>query len=102
MVPAVADHLDSTLASSSKVYGKYKDADAASFFSRMVDGLIDAIHPPLIARDTRLIPSTPEDIVDYLSDDHSEPWGPEVHSGTFGGISHEAREQTMLVFDVFT
>ena len=97
--PKVADHLNSTLASSSKVYSEYRHAGNRAFFSKIIERLINAIHPPLAARDVRLIPSTPEDIVDYLSDQNSEPWGPEVH---FGGMSQEEKKKCMLVFDVFT
>ena len=102
VTPVVADHLNSKLASSTIVYGKYRHVDSKSFFSKMVDGLINAIHPPLMSRDARLLPSTSEEIVDYLSDHNTEPCGPEVHSGTFGGMGHEERQQNMLVFDVFT
>ncbi|KAF8417395.1 hypothetical protein EV426DRAFT_721253 [Tirmania nivea] len=97
--PSVADHLDSTLASSPKVYDKYRHAGAKSFFSKMVERLINAIHPPLTRRNARLIPSTLEDIVDYLSDQHSKP---EVHHDGFGDMSQAGKKKTMLVFDVFT
>lgn len=100
--PTVADHLNSNLASSPKVYGKCRRVGARSFFSKMLEHLINAIHPPLTGRDARLIPSTLEDITDYLSEQHSEPWRPEVHFGKSGGMSQEQKKAAMLVFDVFT
>ncbi|RPB18745.1 hypothetical protein L211DRAFT_853827 [Terfezia boudieri ATCC MYA-4762] len=102
VTPAVAGHLNSKLASTPKEHGKYRHAGARPFFSKLVERLIHAIHPPLTGRHARLTPSTLDDIADYLSENNSEPGTHEVHINRVGGMSHEERVREMLVFDVFT